>query len=54
MEENKNMTIMAEQQNKVLFQDVCLIKQDTKRDLQRRISITMSVSMLLGQTFSTQ
>jgi len=25
MEENKNTTILAEQQNNVLFQDVCLI-----------------------------
>ena len=41
MEENKNMTIMAEQQNKVLFQDVCLIIDQAQAYAYRLVNETL-------------
>lgn len=41
MEENKNMTIMAEQQNKVLFQDVCMIIDQAQAYAYRLVNETL-------------
>ena len=41
MEENKNMTIMAEQQEKVLFQDVCLIIDQAQAYAYRLVNETL-------------
>lgn len=41
MEENKNMTIMAEQQNNVLFQDACLIIDQAQAYAYRLVNETL-------------
>ncbi len=41
MEENKNTTILAEQQNKVLFQDVCLIIDQAQAYAYRLVNETL-------------
>ena len=41
MEENKNTTILAEQQNNVLFQDACQIIEQAQESAYRQVNETL-------------